>query len=443
VAEPVKNYLRGRNTPFPLEKHAEVNGKLATVASTFGENWLLLKKEHPLQELWARDDGLATVELAWLGDAIERMNVIDAAWTAREIKKIKSKDSNNRAGALFEILGLSAFQGTAQTVRPMGKDNPGYDGIVELADKTEIQLSLKNYGTRSYEVDVRKHGRALEKKAVQFLTKSRLTGVGVRIMARAYPPSMAHWRNIEDGLEQAIIPALGRNAPVPVNDFWTLRAYNLPDKFKPWSQQYLSHMFMLTVPHHPNELKNITDRLDEACANFRAHARNSPPNTPRAVLVRVPASASTELCRDWALDYFLQSEEPLDGIILYQPTVVRDLAADTSSLAHYVVLVENPKWAQPGGNPLRKVQPNVFVGVPIRQPSSLVITDGATRFPLRGMYMYQRGDLYTVHQMQAGVTARLRNLAPGIRLHAVFNINGREEIIQGKFPPDDELLLLP
>jgi hypothetical protein len=70
----MKDYLIGRNTPFPAEGRAEVNGKLATVASCFDERWLQLEEGHPLQDLWGRDDGLSTVELAWLGDAIQRMN---------------------------------------------------------------------------------------------------------------------------------------------------------------------------------------------------------------------------------------------------------------------------------------------------------------------------------------------------------------------------------
>jgi hypothetical protein len=57
--------------------------------------------------------------------------------------------------------------------------------------------------------------------------------------------------------------------------------------------------------------------------------------------------------------------------------------------------------------------------------------------------MYQRGNIYTLHELRVGENASLRNLAPGIRLHAAFAINGREELLEGKFPPDDELILLP
>lgn len=60
-----KDYLKGRNVPFPPDKHAEINRKFATLAATFGEHWLAANKDHPLQQLWARDDGLATVEPVW------------------------------------------------------------------------------------------------------------------------------------------------------------------------------------------------------------------------------------------------------------------------------------------------------------------------------------------------------------------------------------------
>jgi hypothetical protein len=212
----------------------------------------------------------------------------------------------------------------------------------------------------------------LEEGITKHLRESHQTGIGVRVMAQAYPPSATHWRDIEKELEAAITQALTQNMPVPVKDFWQVRAFNLPDNFKPWSSKYLSYQFMLIVPHHPNELKNIIDKLDEACANFRDHAKKSSPSTPRVVLIRVPASASTELCRDWVTDYFLQRNELLDGIILYQPTVIRDQRAGTTSLAHYVITIENPKRTWANGNPLRKVQPNVFVGVPIRKPGMLV-----------------------------------------------------------------------
>src|SRR5689334_23215464 len=96
------NHLQGRNTPYPADKHPEVNEKLGKVADAFDLAWLQQAGDHPLQLLWQRQDGLSTNELAWLGDSLERTSLIDGKWTKRAIKTIKEGDQNDRGGAIFE-----------------------------------------------------------------------------------------------------------------------------------------------------------------------------------------------------------------------------------------------------------------------------------------------------------------------------------------------------
>lgn len=84
----------------------ELDKVLELVEGTFEKEWLEMKEEHPLRELWDRRDALATNELFSLGTCIERLNFIDTEWVKKQIHIIKTGPANNRIGAFFEILGL-------------------------------------------------------------------------------------------------------------------------------------------------------------------------------------------------------------------------------------------------------------------------------------------------------------------------------------------------
>lgn len=430
------DHLIGRNVPIP--DTAEPNQRFETLATTFEARWLTLQEKNPLQELWARQDYMTSIELAWLGDGMQRMSAADEEWTKREAKKIKTGDPTNRSGALFEVLALSLFCGQGQTVKPMPKGNPGYDGIVEVEGRLPVHLSIKNYGTSEHEKHVRKKAALLEAKVVQSLEREITTGCSIRLLTEAHPDAEA-WREIEEGIEQAITRSVADHTAVTVGNHWNLKAQAIPAEFGSFSSSNLSYQFILVVPHHANESKNMISKLDEGCANFRKHAGEEQGDVARAIIIRLPPSASTDLCAEWTRDYFLTSDDVLDGIILYQPGVVMN--GEAIALAHHFIQVSNPKTeGRPSGAAFGGLQGSVYVGDIVSQPVELFLTDGDLKIPLRGRYAYQRGDIYTVFEEEPG---DVRLLAPGMKQHAIIKKDGAEELLQGKFPPTHELLLLP
>jgi hypothetical protein len=129
------------------QKPEDVNARLASIATYFVESWLTATGQHPIQILWQRSDAAATNQLALLGDALFQMGSVDHLWVSRRVEEIKTQNPNNRAGKVFELLGLNIFAGDGQTVRPTPDGTPGFDGTVTFASGLSLKLSLKSHAS--------------------------------------------------------------------------------------------------------------------------------------------------------------------------------------------------------------------------------------------------------------------------------------------------------
>jgi hypothetical protein len=105
-----------------------------------------------VQGLWQREDVLSTNELFLLGEAIVNLTTANPSWVAQKIREIKAVDTGQRAGAIFEMLGLNLFQGPNQRVEPAPANNPGCDGSVFFRDGSSLMLSIKNHGISAAEL---------------------------------------------------------------------------------------------------------------------------------------------------------------------------------------------------------------------------------------------------------------------------------------------------
>ena len=129
----------------------ELNAKLDALVRQFGLDWLKADGANPLQILWNSRDALATNELLNFGDAVENFEQVDSGWLGRQASAIKGDNEGNRAGAIFELLGLNFFLFAKNKVVPSSGSNPGYDGVVELLDQSTLLVSIKNHGMSSHE----------------------------------------------------------------------------------------------------------------------------------------------------------------------------------------------------------------------------------------------------------------------------------------------------
>src|SRR6266851_2632750 len=172
----------------------ELDQRLARIVEHFGEHWLSIGGAHPIRRAWHRRDAIATSELYTLGEALERIAMIDPAWLARKVQTIRlHKSANNTRGALFEILSLSYLANASYKVVPAREAHPGYDAAIEHGNSAKRNLSLKS-------LKLSKHGDLFEQYAQK--TKDQLLkvakGAGVRsfsahIIARGRYPEAHDW----------------------------------------------------------------------------------------------------------------------------------------------------------------------------------------------------------------------------------------------------------
>ena len=440
-----EDYLRGRNNPLHNVAESEVNGKLASVVEHFGKNWLEKGGNRPIQKLWLRQDGLATDELAILGDSLQRLYIGNDKWVRKIVNTIKTGDHKNRIGKSFELIGLSLFAAKNQSVKGAADNKPGYDGEVTFEGGQTLRLSLKSYGDSAHEQEVMRQARLTEEAFASAMRGLSLNGLGIRILASAFP-SAQDWEALRAGFMNWLAAcAAAPSQPVVVGNVWKALTYPLPANLSPLSQQYLSYVVMIMVPLHKNEEKNLLDRIEDACTNFAAHPGSSSTDIARAAFIRLRSSASVMKCSQTVKEYFAERpESPLDAVILYQPTVSRDLKTNQSTITHSVAFVGTLGFDAWRAKLAKPIDIRVFVGAVSTQPTQKMISDGTNAWPVDDYYTYQKGDIYRESDLNLKGESRgeLGSPAAGILTHAVMEVTpGQFILIGAKLPREEHLEL--
>jgi len=445
--EIAEDYLRGRNNPLRDRPDAEVRGKLASVVEHFGKNWLEKDGNHPLQKLWRRQDGLATNELLILGDALQRLRVGNENWLWKAVNRVKTGDPNNRAGAIFELIGLSLLSAENQRIIGAPDNKPGYDGEVVFENGQTLRASLKSYGDSVHEREVVRQSRMTEDFFVSKTRELSLNGLGFRILGATFP-SAVDWNDLRATLSNVL--ALAANTATleqafAIGNMWKGLTYRLPDNLSPLSAHYTSYVALIMVPLHKNEQKNLLDKIEDACTNFAAHPGDGSENRARAVFVRLPSSASVMKCTQTAREYFEdRPESPLDAVILYQPTVSRALKTNQSTINHHITFAGKSTfqaWCAKLGIP---ISIRVWIGAVSTEPTKKMLSDGTSTWPADDYYTYQKGNIYREFRLnaQGQTTGELGSPAAGVLTHAVMEaLPGQFGVISGKLPPEEQLEL--
>lgn len=178
------NYLASGQTAGLGTGHTELNAKLDAIVRYFDLDWLTADGINPLQLLWTSRDAIATNELLNFGDAVANFERVDADWLRERISLIKTADEGNRAGAIFELLGLNTYLSAGNKVVPSASSNPGYDGVVELPDQSSLLVSIKNHGMTSYERFFQKNAAELDDQFTGWLKRHGRSGVELRILCQ-------------------------------------------------------------------------------------------------------------------------------------------------------------------------------------------------------------------------------------------------------------------
>jgi len=100
------------------------------IMDQFGKAWLESSTENEIQKLWKRTDRIANTELLIFGDCLEKCRIINEDRAKHFVEIIKSsRSSNERRGAIYEILVAGAYYNAGNSVVefPINPNNPSYD----------------------------------------------------------------------------------------------------------------------------------------------------------------------------------------------------------------------------------------------------------------------------------------------------------------------------
>ena len=441
------DYLSHRQTAGLGGDHSELNAKLDAIARHFDLGWLIADGANPLQLLWRSRDAIATNELLNFGDAVENFESVDPNWLRGRVSAVKTGDEGNRAGAIFELLGLNFYLSAGHKVVPSANSNPGYDGVVELPDNSSLLVSIKNHGITSHEKFFRRNSEELDDQFREWLKQHARSGVELRIQSQHHL-NATEWVELKQDVKDILNGQLDGTASLHrVRGAWQISLDNIGAEFQPLSTTRTSSVVFISARAHRNEQNKFVEDLRKGCSNLIKHTKTKPDTACPVLFVRLCANASFVNCAAWARDYFTESPNERVGLILlYQAAVV---TSDTStSIAHYFLPILGPQfdaWAHPTGKPARQL-PNlaVLIGVNLGEASQKMLKVEGHHIPLDDLYVYQRGDIYRFYRFDgSGLEVHLSNPAPRIRIHAEIGDDSGSAVVEMVAPETGELRLLP
>lgn len=440
------DFTSGRVNPLENVSREQLNDLLASVATAFGLSWIEQQPKSRIQTLWSRQDALATNQLAILGDALNRMTPIDRKWIDNRIEAIKSEGETEHKGDLFEILGLSLFATEDQKIHPTKEDHPGYDGIITFRNGAKGLISLKDFGTSAHHKGFQLQASKTERALAELLRQQCITGLELRAAAKRHPSS-EDWVKLNRCLPEILEQYCTKRRPLPNCSNWEIEVYRLPTFAHPLDRGFCSYTLMLHAPHHPNEQKNIDSKIEKACGNLSKHSMSISPDFLKILLIRLPETASPQRCISCANEWLeARPDASVDIVFFHQPTVCTDPLKETTSIIHFIGMTGGGeglvRWLNAFGSDALPIRAEIKVGGYTATPTVVQLSNGVR---MDGRYTYQRGQIYTRSECapDGSIVGQMSSPVPGIKVHSVVRIPGQpgNMVIQGKFPPDDGLLL--
>ena len=294
------DYLINRQTAGLGADYAELNAKLDAIARYFDFDWLTADGVNPLQLLWRSRDAIATNELLNFGDAVENFERVDPDWLRERVSIIKTGDEGNRAGAIFELLGLNTYLSAGNKVAPSASSNPGYDGVVELPDQSSLLVSIKNHGMTSYERFFHKNAKELDDQFTEWLKLHSRGGVELRILCQGRLDA-AQWVKLKQDVKDILNGQLdGTAAKHRVRGAWNIVLKNIAPEYQPLSTTRISSVVFICAGAPKNEQNKFIEDLRKGCSNLVEHTKDQPDSACPVLFVRLCANASLSNCAEWA-----------------------------------------------------------------------------------------------------------------------------------------------
>lgn len=420
--------------PFSDIPEVEFSAAKGAVVRHFSELWLTSEAISEVQTLWQTDDPSASLELFWLGTALLQLEVVDAAWIQSQVVLAKSKDANNRRGAIFEILALAMLCGSAGRVFPAPRNNAAYDGHIEFDGGSRALISLKNFGHSRHAREAQRQGEMVVEAIRKAAQQVGIHWVGLTILATTFPRP-EDWLRLREYLRDNV--ALGGTSVLlgaaidPWQILWTVAPPDL-------CRQCVSNQVTIAAPYYQHELLTYTTKLDEACAKARK-SLGAAEAASAILFARIAESLYLPDLNEWALKYFAENPSgPIDEVFFFQPALVIN---EHTALHHHITRFGREGLERP---PIHLTVP---AGVTSTAPTYLALQwEGQAPLPLMNHYLFQSGDHYrrisAVGDLAAegsfGVTG------PNVRTHIVIEDGSSTPLIlSSRSSGSAELRLLP
>lgn len=437
---------------------------LKLLEESFSIKWLHENSGHPLQALWKRNDELATSELFTLAYAIHTLKKIDPLWTKKQLEMVKSNDKNNYQGAIFEFIGLNMINNPLEhPVKPAKFNQAGYDGILTRSDNTEVRVSIKNYGSSTFERSFERKAKSIEAKMLGLLKKYKYPPVQILLDFPDKYPDERDWKMLEERLDEIFKSQRTAKEPFtalvePVDLKKELSRENTrkifiiiisPFKFskEQFHEKFHSYTLMILANYHHNEHQNLFSKMNGACANLLKHSATEDERTVNSLLLHLPATVSLDKCVKWLDDYFEEfPEKEISFVFLYQPAVSEILTSGQTFIQHCFKI-----YIKKGKKIKGSYEFCVPDGIVSDQSTSMFciaeMPDGKKeKISLEERYIYQHGEHYMKLKPDGngGYNGNISRLGNGVFANIVLELPGQKNtaVIHGKFAPSDDLLML-
>lgn len=319
--------ITGRNLSN-LGKDGDADDALKAVISHFGQNYLELNKKHPLQQLWSREDRLATVELYTLGKCLEKFTPENELWLKNTINRIKKVPANTPHGYFTEIIYFGMFGLHKSKIEPAIGKNPGYDFSTELPNGTKQLISVKNIDISDSQKKFQENCRRLRARWREKL-KFHNAKLGIRVVSS---------KTLDSDDFDLLIKEIKSLSPLPsritlqLNEKINIYINELPQSEYNLSPKHISDMVLVFCPSPESENTRYIRKIREAVGNIAKHTTIDE-NTSRVIFMRAHVNADYNYIAKQAELLVNDSHNEVDCIICYQPSYVRD--NDNNSLLHH------------------------------------------------------------------------------------------------------------
>lgn len=435
----------------------EIDNSFKRFIDLINEEWLNKNNYHPLRALWKRSDILSSNEIFSLGTAIDELSTIDSNWLRNQAKLMKSAERNNYLGAFAEVFSIYLLNGVNHNTVPAKANQPGYDALMSLTPSGQtIRLSIKNYGQSKHEETFVKWAAKTEELIVKLLKKYKYYPVTIWIDCPSQYPSEAKWKLLHSHLDN--IFKIKKNAEDPFSSLCT----DVPEWIVIISPhiaadgqlhpKYNSYTFVLSSVYHPNENDNLLSKIQDACSNLSKHSANEDEFVKNFLFIHLSPLASVTKCKEWLDAYFIEfPDKPISSVLFHQPSVVTNVKTGSSNINHFFFPYVREERMNDWLPSDFRFNFKVPIGTVSMEPASYSLNfthpDGKIEvITVDDRYMYQRGNHYIQMKPDGkdGFTANISQIAPGVFSNIVVEFPNQpgKAVITGKFPPNDELLIL-